>query len=56
MVLIILQAQTLINWSKQIDINQPARMADLNYMLSLFKGNIDPGDPAGIKLYFQATK
>ena len=28
----------------------------VNYVLIPFKGNINPGDPQGIKLYLQATK
>ena len=28
----------------------------MNYVLIPFKGNINPGDPQGIKLYLQATK
>ena len=31
-------------------------MADVNYLLSAFEGNINHGDPTGIKLYLQATK
>ena len=27
----------------------------INYVLSLFEGNINPGDPMGIKLYLQTT-
>ena len=27
-----------------------------NYVLSPFKGNINPGYPQGIKIYLQATK
>ena len=27
-----------------------------NYVLSPFRGNINPRDPQGIKLYLQATK
>ena len=30
-------------------------MVDVNYALSPFEGNIDPGDPTGIKLYLQAN-
>ena len=56
MVLTILQAQTLINWFKHLNINRPVRMADLNDVLITFEGNINPGDLMGTKLYLQATK
>ena len=28
----------------------------VNYVLSLFEGNINPGDPQGVKLYIQETR
>ena len=31
-------------------------MVVVNYVLSSFKENINPGDPTGIKIYLQATK
>ena len=31
-------------------------VAILNYVIIPFEGNINPGDPEGLKLYLQATK
>ena len=42
MVLMTLQVQTLVNWFKHVDINQPVQMADVNYLLIPFEGNINP--------------
>ena len=55
MVLMILQAKTLINWFNHININKPVHMEDFNWVLIPFEGKINPGDPMGIKLYIQAT-
>ena len=57
MLLTIREAQLLINKFNNININQQVQMADpINYMLRTFEGNINTGDPTGIKLYLQATK
>ena len=56
MVLRNLQAQTTINWFNHLKINQPVQMAAVNYVLSPFEGNINTGDPMGIKLDLQVTK
>ena len=56
MVLTSLQAQLLINRFNHIDTNEPFHMVVVNYVLSSFKENINPGDPTGIKIYLQATK
>ena len=50
------QAKTLIIIFKHPKMNQPVHMAAVNYVLSPFEGNIDPGYPTGIKLYLQSTK
>ena len=52
----ILQAQALINWFNHLNVDQPVQMADVNHMIIPFEGNINPGDPTGLKLYLQATK
>ena len=44
MILTSLQAQTLINWFKRIDVNQTFQTEDVNYLLSPFEGNINPKD------------
>ena len=36
-------------------INQPVKMAVVNYVLRPFEGNKNPGDPRGIKKYLQST-
>ena len=56
MVLTIRQAPLLINQFNHLNINQPVQISPVNYMLSPFEGNINPGDSTGIKLYFQAAK
>ena len=56
MVLTSLQAQTLINWFNHININKSVHMAAVNYVFIPFEGNINPGDPTGLKLYLQVTK
>ena len=56
MFLTILQAQTLIKRFNNIDINQPVQMEAVNYVLILFEGNINPGDPMGLKIYLEAKK
>ena len=56
MSLTILQAQTLINRFNHLNINHQVHMAAVNYALIPFEGNINPGDPKGIKLYIQAAK
>ena len=52
------QAQILINKFSNISINKQVQMASpvVNYVLSPFKGHINPWDPQGLKLYLQATK
>ena len=30
-------------------------MAVVNYVLSIFEGDTNPGDPQGLKIYIQAT-
>ena len=51
-----IQAQILINRFNHININQPFQMADVKYVLIPFEGNINSGDPTGIKIYPQAAK
>ena len=51
-----LQAQTLINRFKHLEINQPVHIADVNYVLSPFEGNINTGYPTGLKIYLHSTK
>ena len=54
--LTIIQAKLLINQSNNHTINQPVQMADMNYVLIPFEGNIIHGDPTVIKLFLQQTK
>ena len=56
MVFTSLQAQTRIHRFNHININKTVHMADVNYVLRPFEGNINTGDPTGIKLYIQLTK
>ena len=56
MVLTSLQAHTLINRLNHLDINEPLQMVALNYVLSPFEWNINPGYPKGLKLYLQEMK
>ena len=56
MVLMSLQAKTLINRFNHLNINQPVNMADVDYLLIPFEGNINHGYSTGIKIYLQATK
>ena len=51
------KVQLLIKKFKNININQPVNMVDpVKYVIRQFKGNINPRDPQGIKLYLQSTK
>ena len=50
------QAQKLINWFNYIIINQLFQMAAVNDVIRLFEGNINIGDPTGLKLYLQEMK
>ena len=52
------QAQIIINQFRNLSINQQVQMAVLvvNYMLSPFEGNTNPGYTQGLNLYLQATK
>ena len=51
------KVKIIINQINGISINQQFDMMDpVNYVLSPFKGNTNPGDPQGLKLYVQATK
>ena len=58
MVKTISQAQILINQFNNLSINQQVHIASpvVNYVLRKYEGNLNPGDPQGIKLYLQATK
>ena len=56
MFLTILQAQTLIKRFNNLDINKPVHTEAVNYVLILFEGNINHGDPTGLKLYLEAKK
>ena len=56
MVLTSLQAQPLIKSFNNLNTNQPVQTEAVNYVLIPFEGNINPGDPTGLKLYLQATK
>ena len=51
------QSQILINQFSNISINQKIQMVNpvVKYVLSPFEGNMNPGDPHGIKIYLQAT-
>ena len=52
------QADILINKFNNININQQVQMyaTVLNYVIIPFEGNINPGDPQGLRLYLQSTK
>ena len=52
MVLTRIQAQILINQTENLNLNQTVHMSStvVKYVLSPFEGNINPGDPQGIKL------
>ena len=57
MVLTRRQAHILINQIYNLSINQKLQMADpVNYVLSPFKGNTNPGYPQGLKIFLQTTK
>ena len=57
MVLTIRGSKLLINNFNNLNINKQVHMDDpINYGLSQIEGNINPGDPTGVKLYIQATK
>ena len=56
MVLTSLQAQELMNWSNHLKIIQPVHMETVNYVRRPFEGNINPGNPMGLRLDLQATK
>ena len=46
------QAQLLMNKFNHLNIiNKPVHMEVMNYALIQFEGNINPGDPTGLKLY-----
>ena len=51
------QAQILINQFINLYVNQHVQMEVpvVNYVLSPFEGNINPGYPQGLKIYLQAT-
>ena len=51
-----LQKQTIINIINHINIDQPFKMADVNYVLIPFEGNINTGYPTVLKLHPQETK
>ena len=53
MVLTSLQAQKIINSFNNLNINQPLQIAAVNYVLTPIEGNINHGDPMGLKLYLQ---
>ena len=50
------EAQKLINWFDYIIINQLVQMSAVNDVIILFEGNINIGDPTGLKLYLQEMK
>ena len=52
------QAHILINQFSNLSINQQFHMDApvVNYVISPFEDNINPGDPKGLKLYLQETK
>ena len=56
--MMIIQAQIIINQFNNLSTNQQVHMAApvVNYFISSFEGNINPGYPQGIKLYLQETK
>ena len=56
--LIIRQAQIIINQFNNLSINQTFQMADpfVNYVISPPEGEINPVYPQDLKLYFQAKK
>ena len=52
-----IQVKILISQINNLNINQQVHMAaPVNYVLSPFEGNINPGDPQGIKPYIRGTK
>ena len=55
MVLTRRQEPLLINQFNHLNTDQPFQMAAVNYVLSPFEGNTNPGYPTGLKLYLQAT-
>ena len=58
MVVTISQAQLPIIKYSNLSIYQQVHMDDpvVNYIISPFEVNINPGDPQGTKTYLQATK
>ena len=48
----------LINQSNNLNINQQVQISYpfVNYAIIPFEGNINTGDPQGIKLYLKSTK
>ena len=49
------QSHLIINQFNNININKQVHMdTTINYVLSTFEGNINPGDPTRLKLYLQA--
>ena len=56
MVLNILQAQTIINCFKHLNINKPVHMTAVNYVLSLLKGTYILEIQRLSNLYLQGTK
>ena len=40
------------NWP----VNQVQNMSEVKTFMSIFEGNINPGDPQGLKLYLQDMK
>ena len=56
MVLMRGQEQLIISQFNNLNVNQLVQKmaAQVNYVLSPFEGNINPGDPQGIKTYLQA--
>ena len=58
MVLTKIQAQVLINQFNNLNLNQPVQIVVpvVNYLISPFKGKINPGYPQGLKFYLQETK
>ena len=55
-VLTSLQSQTLMNFFIHLNINQPVQMETVNDMIIPFEGNINPGNPMGLRIDIQATK
>ena len=56
MVLMRGQEQLIISQFNNLNVNPLVQKmaAQVNYVLSPFEGNINPGDPQGIKTYLQA--